>query len=495
MRILFTTVLSVLLISSAFAQLISYEKLESYTIAGLDTFIENELGVPPSLIGLDIDYPVDYYRVVFETPYGHPDSIVRATGAICMPRGVDCGSPISSWGHGTQTRRSRAASTMNGGTWQIGPTFASTGYIVCLPDFVGLGAGYDTTVRVHPYQHEFSQAHNTLNILRAARQLADTLGVNLNGDVFLFGYSQGGYVTAATHKLIEAEHAAEFQITASAPMSGSYDMTGVQAQEILSDSVYATPGYLPFLLYGWYELYPSLQAAYPDVDKIFKSPFDTLLPPAFFEDDLSIGTINQLCANNGGAVPKNMIQDSILQAFLDDSLSHPLRVALADNDLVYNWVPQAPLRMYYCEADEQVPFENTLVAYDVWTNAGATNVSKQRLDSDASPLMHTPCAQPALIAAKSFFDSLRIECTNISENFLNDRISIYPNPSMNEVSIRFAEYTNTTVLITDLAGREVQQIVLSRETTELNISNWTKGVYFFRFENNLGRTTKKLIKN
>ncbi len=504
MRFQLTALLTIVLTLSAFSQkLISFEKLKSYSPAGLDSFVVDNLGVPPALLGLELDYPVDYYRVIYETPYGHPDSIVRAAGAVCMPKNVACGVPISSWGHGTTSNRSGGASSMNGHNWQIGPIFAGTGYLVCIPDYVGLGDYRDTSVKIHPYQHEFTQANTNVNILRAARQLADTLGIELNEEVFLFGYSQGGYVTAATHKLIETELSNEFQITASAPMAGSYDLTGVQTRELLSDSMYATPGYLPYLIYGWWHVYPDFRATYPDPHAVFRSPFDTIFPVVYFDDgdpntnddNKGIGFIDNILRANGAGVPKLMMKDSILQAFVNDSVNHPLRLILAENELVYGWVPEAPLRMYYCEEDEQVPFENALVAYDVWTNAGATNVSKQRMDTDASPLMHTPCAQPALIAAKLYFDSLRTVCTGIAENILENRVSIYPNPSVNSVSIRLLDYENTNVLVTDLTGREVIQLSLSQETTELGISNWAKGIYFFRFENELGRTTKKFIKN
>ncbi|MBO0155283.1 hypothetical protein J0688_25075, partial [Vibrio parahaemolyticus] len=42
--------------------------------------------------------------------------------------------------------------------------------------------------------------------------------------LFITGYSQGGHVAMATHKVIERDYAREFTVTASGPMSGPYNL-------------------------------------------------------------------------------------------------------------------------------------------------------------------------------------------------------------------------------------------------------------------------------
>ena len=60
-------------------------------------------------------------------------------------------------------------------------------------------------------------------MIRAAQELILEPGlnpdVNWNGQLFITGYSEGGYTTLSAQKLIEEEHPYEFNITASAPNS------------------------------------------------------------------------------------------------------------------------------------------------------------------------------------------------------------------------------------------------------------------------------------
>src|SRR5258708_33143614 len=61
-----------------------------------------------------------------------------------------------------------------------------------------------------------------IDALRAAStalQLSSLTTVKDNGQLFITGYSQGGYVAMATHRAMQV---AGMKVTASAPMSGPY---------------------------------------------------------------------------------------------------------------------------------------------------------------------------------------------------------------------------------------------------------------------------------
>jgi len=60
--------------------------------------------------------------------------------------------------------------------------------------------------------------------------------------------------------------------------------------------------------------------------------------------------------------------------------NHPFNVAAQDND-VYEWVPQSPMKMYYCTEDEQVFYNNAIIAEEWMTANGALNVTT----SDGGP--------------------------------------------------------------------------------------------------------------
>ena len=86
--------------------------------------------------------------------------------------------------------------------------------------------------------------------------------------LFISGYSQGGHSAMAMHKTIEENYANKINITASSPMSGPYNLAGVQ-EKIMYDS-YKSSSYLPYLII-------SLSKAYNIWDEASLIKFSPLL--------------------------------------------------------------------------------------------------------------------------------------------------------------------------------------------------------------------------
>lgn len=369
-------------------RLISAELLQSYSLLEMDSLINS---IDPFLnIFFRKDYPVEVYKLTYETITfdGQP---TMATGALAIPV-TDTSAALASYAHGTTIRKEGVPSRL-GGESNIGLLMAMDGYAMCMPDYLGLGDGPG----FHPYIHAKSEATATVDMLRAARQLASDVGLELDGKLFLTGYSQGGHAALAAHREIEQLHQDEFNLTGSAPMSGPYDASGVQEQVLVGFDPYPTPGYLPFILWSYNMVYDIV----PDPAALLKPPYDSIIPP-LMDQIYSIGYIN----TQSNAVPRYMLLDSVLNAYENDQ-DHPLKLALRDNDLWKGWVPQAPVRFFYCEGDDQVAYENSIVAYNAFTQNGAQNVSLFRVDSDAAPQLHSDCAPGALLRGKLYFDSLR----------------------------------------------------------------------------------------
>ncbi|MFO0359299.1 MAG: lipase family protein, partial [Flavobacteriales bacterium] len=226
-------------------QITEYSLETHFTEASINIYMQ-VLGIPSGL--LEVQSEVDFYKIKYMTP--HPDgSMVEVSGALCVPSDLDCPLPMGSYQHGTISARDEAPSNPNGEAL-IGVLYAAVGYIIVMPDYIGLG---DSPL-LHPYVHADSQASTSLDMIRAARDLQSTLGYTWDEQLFLFGYSQGGHATAALQRLIETEFGDEFTITGSAPMSGPYDISGVQAGVLTSDQVYPTPGYLPYVVLSYQEV-------------------------------------------------------------------------------------------------------------------------------------------------------------------------------------------------------------------------------------------------
>ncbi len=391
MKKLYTTFLSLLtayclLPTAAHAQqIVSIDFLRSFTTDQIDsTFTAN--GIP--LLVVPTTYAVNAYKITYNTVSYDGTTPTFATGALLVPQGVPCKTPLISYQHGTTTYRYGVPSYLSGEI-VIGLAEATDGYTISMPDYLGLG----DSPGIHPYIHAASEATASLDLLRATREAQDSLDFALNAQLFLVGYSQGGHATMALHRLIETDFPNEFTVTASAPMSGPYDVSGVQADVIVNDSVYSQPGYLPYIL----QSYNTVYNLFVDYSDVFLSPYDTILPP-LLDGTHGMGELNAAMPS----IPNHIMIPEVLDSFINNQ-NHYFRNALRDND-VYDWAPVAPMKMFYCEADDEVYYLNAFVAYDKFIENGSTSV---QMMSAGANYGHFECAFYALSGGKNWFDTFR----------------------------------------------------------------------------------------
>jgi alpha/beta superfamily hydrolase len=233
---------------------------------------------------------VDFYYVTFWT-LGGAGETTKSSGALMVPTGAApaCSGPrpIVEYAHATQTNQAaNIADITNPANTEgalIAAMFAAQGYIVVAPNY----AGYDiSTLGYHPYGNAVQQSGEMMDILAAARTaLPDTMSsaTSDNGQLFLTGYSEGGYVAMAT---LRAMQAAGDKVTAAAPMSGAY------ALEALGDAVafgavdLGSTVFTPFLANSYQHAYgnidsstvPLFSTSYPDAETLLPSttPLDTI---------------------------------------------------------------------------------------------------------------------------------------------------------------------------------------------------------------------------
>ncbi len=82
------------------------------------------------------------------------------------------------------------------------------------------------------------------------------------------------------------------------------------------------------------------------------------------------------------------------------------------------------------------------------------------------------------------------------EEPLLDEITIYPNPAENDVTIDLGtnDLKNAVIEIVDLLGKSVYKETIVQKTTQLNISDFSNGIYLIKFSNDNGTVTNKIIK-
>lgn len=332
-----------------------------------------------------VRYDVDVYEILYTSRYPN-GNVVSTSGLLFVPVMPEkARRPLLMFNHGTQIRHERKVGMRAEQAICMG--FAADGYVVAMPDYFGIGKGEG----IHIYQHAESEAQANIDMIRALRKLEDSLHLRLNEQLFISGYSQGGHAAMATHKFIEECYAEEFKVTASAPMSGAYDMTGVQSRVMFEE--YSHPAYLPYLLSGYNEVY----RLFSDIRRIFKSPYDTLVKH-FYDGKTRFDEINKRLPS----VPAQMIHDDLVEQFRSNPNFSFLQV-LRQND-VYDWRPQSPMMLCYCQADEQVDYRNSLVAYKAMKAKGSRHVY---LTHAGKKFNHFKCALYSVLYTKFFFDSFR----------------------------------------------------------------------------------------
>jgi hypothetical protein len=371
-------------------QLTSVERGKLISSSLITNYASSTLALFFAFYGIPVTQPsgVELYKVIYQTidPGLNP---IQASGVLALPQNPTRPLPLFSYQHGSLIKRTDAPSQNTEGEALAAVVMGASGYVALVPDYLGLGDGPG----FHPYHHARSEATATIDLLRAAQAFCLDQMIPLNQQLFIAGYSQGGHATMATHWVLETENADEFQITASAPMAGAYDMSGVTATDFLSDREMPNPYYFAYLMAAyvpWYRLAGSLA-------EILAEPYATVLPP-LLDGSHSADEINAV-------MPSRPIQ-ILKPAFADNFRNHPnnpLWQALKDNDL-YNWAPQAPMRLYHCSGDQDVLYANSEVALAAFHKNGALQVT---LIDPLPGGSHSEGSLPSLLAARAWFETLK----------------------------------------------------------------------------------------
>ena len=378
-----------------------------------------------------------------------------ASGALYVPQLCDT-LPWVSYHHGTEYNKSHVPS--NNFYRGQGLLYSGNGYITTLPDYLGMGINQG----IHPYIHWESEATASIDLIRAAREfLADSLQIWNNNQLFLAGYSQGGHSTMAVHKYITANNLQnEFNVIASAPMSGPYALSSDQFDFVFDgDSIYPKPAYLAYIFTSYQLVYENL---YTNYDEYYDPPYDSII-----DAWIAAGT-------DPPYLPTNyyyFIQDSVLNN-IQNIPNHPFNVDLRDNDL-HNWIPQEPVRMLFCSMDPLVAPQNSITAQDTMNALGATDV--QAIDVFPSG-NHYSCFIPATTYSLQWFDSLKVQCSMVGISIPSIKkqpdISLYPNPVKDIAT--FSSEEITSIEIYNMMGA----LIVRRIDYKVDMTGMKSGMYF-----------------
>jgi pimeloyl-ACP methyl ester carboxylesterase len=317
--------------------------------------------------GLTPRYDVINHRLTYRTIDAQGNPIV-ASGLVSVPvKAGAAASPVLSYQHGTIEQDSEAP-TNRATVEEPAVVLASLGYIVVAADYVGYGASKGAP---HPYLLSAPTAAAVIDLLTAAKTWRARNRVADNGQLFLIGYSEGGYATVAAHRALQTAggaHAAS--LVATAPGAGPYDI-GVTLDELLRRVREANPllGALlsPGLLRGL-------------------TPFQR-------------ATVRELLLKE--LLPAN--SDVEFDARVLDSYLADDRTALERLGNVHDWAPAVPVRLFHGRDDLTVPYVASTTALAAMRTRGAGDVTLT--DCTTVPSGHLECVPEYLSIALADFAS------------------------------------------------------------------------------------------
>jgi pimeloyl-ACP methyl ester carboxylesterase len=377
-------------------------------IVDVDGAIVKQSLIENNVTGVDVNttvYGMKAYKIIYDSTDIHGDPI-KASGYMVVPKGMpevvekQIGFSLVSDDHGTIFANKEAPTVMPELTMLPGKDTsiiftALGGFVTLMPDYVGYG---ESQGAVHPFVLKEQLASDTVAFIKAAKKFAMDNGIKLNGQLFVTGYSEGGYAAMATLQKIEND--GEMTVAMAAPMAGPYDLN-LTAFGVLSQPQLAVPSFMAYVAYAYGSAYDEA------LDTMINEPYASKLPILFDGSKTRSEIDPELTTVTTG--PNGLFNPLFVQSFFADPAQW-FRLAVLENS-VHAWAPQTPVRLIHCQGDDVIPFGISQATLATMQAMGASNVAlipveaalQQAGQGDGTPMGHGTCAPFAYgIAAQSF---------------------------------------------------------------------------------------------
>ena len=272
-----------------------------------------------------------------------------ATGSVIAPTG-----PLLALQHGT-TARDAEAPTNYVRASEVSVVLASMGYQVLAPDYVGYGSSKG---KEHPYLLSAPSASVVLDMLTAAKAWRQSTQQLDNGQLFLAGYSEGGYVSVAASRALAAGTSPHAKNLALVVAGGGPYQVVVTLDEILKHvreknallGALVNPGFLRLMGEG---VRASVRNAL--LDELLGSGADVAFHPA------------------------------MIDSYLADNVA-----GLEQRSNVHDWKPVVPIRFFHGADDQTVTYKSATATLLAMQNRNASS-QVSLTDCKRQPAAHLDC--------------------------------------------------------------------------------------------------------
>jgi acetyl esterase/lipase len=298
--------------------------------------------------GITVSEGVSLFRITYRTTY--KDSLVIASGLVGVPSNGSDTKGVVMYLHGTTNTRTLSPSQPDRADGNSDTAiFGGNGYVVALPDYIGLGESNQPQAFVVTKP----QVDASVDMLRALRTFTQQQGISWNSNLFLMGFSQGGQSAAGLHRALEQQPLPEYRLRGTVAVAGPHDLRG------LSSSKSGDYGGRHPLNIGYLAFTATAYASYYDkpLGELLQEPYSQTMPGLFDGSK----TIYQIGAGLPGTTSELLVPDAYRA--ITTNADHWLTRKLDENE-TYAWVPVAPVRIFVGEADTNVAPSMSRALYD-----------------------------------------------------------------------------------------------------------------------------------
>ena len=381
--------------------LISAEKVFSVSPDDMRNYISNLINSQ----SVRYVFGYDAYRIIYRTKDSAGNEVI-ASGLLTVPILPDnmseqqknlFSSPIILNEHGTIFRDNDAPSYNfypgNNSTFPLIALFTGLyGFTTAMPDYIGYGASKG---HFHPYLIKKDLAQDSVDFLKACIDFCEQNGLKTKRDVYITGYSEGGYVAMATAQRLQQNPEYLINVKGAAPLDGVYDLE-TMALCLMSRGVLNYPSFVAYLVYAYSQAYTKDLV----LNEIINDAYSSLLASLFD------GTKSREEIDN--VLPKN-INQLFKIAYIYDFVSNTqnlFRVKLRENN-VDEWVPSFPLQIVHCGHDDVIPYQLAQLSYSKMVSLGGENITLVNpevvFNADNDGWNHAQCAKYAYQIAANWF--------------------------------------------------------------------------------------------
>jgi len=302
------------------------------------------------------EYDVSYYSLTYSTVYDGKPIVSR--GLMLLPNGADSVAFVGYF-HGTHVPLKVAGSEKQTPSnyrgdhsnflevRDIALVMASAGYAVFMPDYIGYGI---TQNKEHPYVYYPELFKSNIDGLLAAKDFMGQKGFPADQRLFITGWSQGAGACLSAHKFIEQNYASDFTVVASSGLAGPYNFTAFLNDLFLKKS--EEVAIIPIYSWGVYTVNKFSTA---------KRPTDQFWAYPVYDQTSSLTTPS--------TIPDKVFNNFFMARIIDGSDAEMVNI-IAANSFHQGWTPIGKVFLHHGDADEIVPYFNSVDAYNGLTAAG-----------------------------------------------------------------------------------------------------------------------------